>query len=83
MMCQGRKAPYEKLCELFNAETSNGEKMDAYTELLKKAVDEIVRVFKKKGNQRLTADRGALVIPPSNQINELENFELVTWLVIK
>lgn len=83
MMCQGRQSPYEKLCELFNTETNSGEKMSAYTELLEKAVDEIVRVFKKRGNQRLTTDRGALVIPPSHQINELESFELVTWLIVR
>lgn len=83
VVCQGRESPYEKLCGLFNAETDNGEKMDSYTELLKKAVDEIARVFKKRGNQRLTTDRGALLVPPENQINDLESFELVTWLVIK
>ncbi|MFH1422373.1 MAG: helicase-related protein, partial [Planctomycetota bacterium] len=83
LMCQGRKAPYEKLCEIFNKETNNGEKMDDYTVLLKKAVDEIIRIFKKRGNQRLTSDRSALLIPLSKQLNEMENFELVTWLVIK
>ena len=83
LMCQGRKAPYEKLCELFNAETNNGEKMDAYTELLKKAVYEIIRIFKKRSNLRLTSDRGALIIPTAKQLNEMENFELVTWLIVR
>ena len=83
LMCQGTKAPHEKLCELFNEETNNGEKMDAYTELLKKAVDEIIRIFKKRGNQRLTSDRGALLIPSTKQLNEMENFELVTWLIVR
>ena len=83
MMCQDRKAPYEKLCDLFNKETHNGEEMGTYTELLKKAVDEIIRVFKKRGNQKLTTDRGALLIPVENQIKEIENFELVTWLVVR
>ncbi len=83
LMCQGRKAPYEKLCEIFNTETNNGEKMDGYTVLLKKAVDEIIRIFKKRGNQRLTSDRSALLIPVSKQLNEMENFELVTWLIVR
>ncbi|MFA4909971.1 MAG: helicase-related protein [Desulfobacteria bacterium] len=83
LMCQGRKAHYEKLCELFNDETNNGEKMDAYTELLKKAVDEIIRIFKKRSNLRLTSDRGALLIPKVKQLNEMENFELVTWLIVR
>lgn len=82
LLCQGRKTPYEKLCELFNDETQNGEKMDTYTALLKKAVDEVVRVFKKKGHQKLTSDRGAVLIPTQKQINEMEDFELVTWLIV-
>ncbi|MEK6728756.1 MAG: DEAD/DEAH box helicase, partial [Planctomycetota bacterium] len=82
LMCQGRKAPYEKLCELFNTETRNGQEMGKYTELLKKAVYEICHVFKKRSNQKLTSDRGALLIPQSKQVSDLDNFELVTWLVI-
>ena len=56
-MCQGRKEPYEKLCELFNTETRNGE-IGKYTELLKKAVDKICYVFKKRSNQKRTSGRG-------------------------
>ena len=82
LMCQGRKAPYEKLCELFNTETMNGQEMGKYTALLKKAVYEICHVFKKRSNQKLTSDRSALLIPQSKQVNDLDNFELVTWLVI-
>lgn len=83
LMCQGRNAPYEKLCELFNTETRNGEEMDKYEELLKKAVCEISHVFRKRSNQKLTTDRGALLVPQSKQVNDMDNFELVTWLVIK
>ena len=83
LMCQGVTKPYEMLCDLFNEETKQGEDMKQYTQLLEKAVDEIVRIFKKRSNQRLTNDRGALLVPKEKQINEINNFELVTWLVIK
>jgi len=83
LICQGRKEPYEKLCDLFNVETHNGDKMGGYTELLKKAVEEVIRIFKKKGSQKLTSDRGALLIPTAKQLHSMENFELVTWLIIK
>ena len=83
LLCQDQKSPYEKLCELFNAETNNGEKMDAYSELLKRVVNEIIKVFKKRETQRLTSDRGALLIPKSKQVNDMDSFELVTWLIIK
>ncbi|MGK5092034.1 helicase-related protein [Deltaproteobacteria bacterium TL4] len=83
MLCQNQTAPYEMLCELFNSETNHGESMDGYTELLKKAVNEIVHIFKKKDHQNLTSDRGALLIPKAKQLNEMKDFELVTWLIIK
>jgi len=83
LLCQNQKAPYDKLCTLFNGETSNGENMDKYSGLLKKAVSEIVHVFKKKENIRLTTDRGAVLIPITKQINEMEDFELITWLIVR
>ena len=83
LMCQGRKEPFEELCAIFNAETNQGKNMSQYADLLRQAIDEIIRVFKKRSTQKLTTDRGALLIPKSKQINDMNNFELVTWLVIK
>jgi superfamily II DNA/RNA helicase len=83
LMCQERREPYEKICELFNGETQNGEEMGIYAEMLKKAVTEIARIFKKRATQKLTMDRGALIIPKAKQPNDMENFELVTWLVVR
>jgi hypothetical protein len=57
--------------------------MDKYADLLKKAVEEISRVFKKRGTQKLLSDRSALIIPKSKQISEMDNFELITWLVLR
>jgi ERCC4-related helicase len=83
ILCVGKTSPYEKLCELFNKETNNGQKMDVYTNLLKTAIDEISRVFKKKVTQKLTTERGAILLPKSKQVNEDTKFDLITWLVIK
>ncbi len=83
LLCQNQKTPYDKLCELFNSETNNGENMERYTALLEKAVNEIVQIFKKKGSQKLTSDRGALLIPKTKQLNEMQDFELVTWLIVR
>jgi hypothetical protein len=83
LLCQGRKTPYDQLCELFNQETQHGENMARYTELMKKAVHEIVQIFSKKGHLKLISDRGALLIPQVNQVKEMADFELVTWLIVK
>jgi superfamily II DNA or RNA helicase len=82
-LCQHRTTPHEKLCELFNTETKNGEDMAHYNDILQKAVSEVVHVFQKRHNQKLTSDRGALLIPKNKQIQESDSFELVTWLIIK
>ncbi|MFZ1978451.1 MAG: helicase-related protein [Bacteroidota bacterium] len=83
LLCQGKTEAYQELCDLFNSETKHGAEMNRYTELLKKAVNEIVQVFRKRQNQKLTTDRAGLLIPIDKQIKEMNNFELVTWLVIQ
>ena len=83
LLCQNQKQPYEELCNLFNQETNNGMKMDKYSALLSKATKEIAHIFKKKGNAKLTSDRGAVLIPLAKQINEMDDFELVTWLIVR
>ena len=57
--------------------------MKKYTDLLNQAVVEISKFSKNGAIRKLTIDRGALLIPASKQINEINNFELVTWLIIK
>lgn len=84
LMCSGKTEPFEELCELFNQETMQGKDMRKYSDLLSKAVEEISRIFNKRSGQRITGiDRGALLIPASKRIRNTDNFELVTWLIIK
>jgi len=83
LLCQGVEKPWEALCKLFNNETQDGRDMSRYSNLLQKAVAEITRIFKKRSLQKLTTDRGALLAPLAQQINETQDFELVTWLIIK
>jgi superfamily II DNA or RNA helicase len=84
LLCSGRNVPYEDLCEIFNAETSNGEDMNQYFELLTNAAREIRRIFEKRSAGRITGtDRGALLIPKTKRVSDADTFELVTWLIIK
>lgn len=83
LLCQGQKRAYDTLCALFNQETANGEDMDKYSDLLKKAVNEIVHIFKKKSFVKLTTGREVVLIPQSQQIKELNDFELITWLILR
>lgn len=83
LLCQGVTSPHDKLCELFNAETDYCEKMADYTDLLKSAADEMISMFKKRSAHKLTADRGALIAPLKKQLDNLNQFELITWLIVK
>ncbi len=83
ILCQGVTSPDEKLCELFNTETDYGEQMADYTVLLKTAADEIISVYKKRNAHKLTSERGALIAPIKQQLDNLNQFELVTWLIVK
>lgn len=84
LLCAGNNSIYEKLCDIFNEQTQNGENLEQYSELLKNAVDQISKVFDKRSYQKITgSDRGGILIPGNKRINELNDFEIVTWLIIK
>ncbi|HMU59724.1 MAG TPA: helicase-related protein [Chitinophagaceae bacterium] len=84
VLCQNRKAPYEELCKLFNAETNNGANMEAPDKLLKAAIEETERLFRKKNLGQLTSgSRHAVLATTKNNADSGYKFELVTWLVIK
>ncbi|MBO4438868.1 MAG: DEAD/DEAH box helicase family protein [Spirochaetaceae bacterium] len=83
LLCSGEKAPYDKLCELFNTETNSGTDMSKYSALLEKSVTEITSSFKKRNAMKLTTSRNAVLIKKDKQASNVGDFELVTWLIIK
>lgn len=83
LLCQGKNAPFESLCSLFDDETGQGENMDNYSVLLESAIKAIRQVFTRRAVTRLTTDRSALLIPLEKQVKEANQFELVTWLILK
>jgi len=82
-LCQGQKAPYEELCKIFNQETHNGERMEAYANQLQKAIHEIIHMLRKREVIVITGDRKGTISPKSKQVNSFNDFELITWLIIK
>ena len=83
LLCEQRETPYETLCQLFNHETKNGTDVSIYSDLLKKAVAELVEIVKTKGQQSLLGGRGAVLVPAKKQLTALSDFDLITWLIIK
>lgn len=82
MLCSGRKETYDDLCKLFNNETQDGKEMTVYSDLLKKCVRNIATLLDKRNEMQLEGRNGKLI--NEAELPKAENdFELITWLIIK
>jgi hypothetical protein len=83
-LCQGKDAPYEELCALFNAETVQGAKMDAYSNLLRIAGEDILKLYRKREAAKLVSGgRGATIAPKEARAERMDQFELISWLIVR
>ena len=83
-LCQGKDSPYEELCLRFNEETEQGSRMDAYSELLRAAGEDILRLYRKREASTLVSGgRGATLASKGARIERMDHFELITWLVVR
>ena len=83
LLCAGKTAAYQELCNLFDAETSNGADMKRYSKLLAATVDSIARTFQKRVAAGLQSGRGFVIPDQQEQARQTTDFDLITWLVIK
>lgn len=78
--CKNKNQPIADVCRLFNRETDDGRKMQAYSELLKKTIHTIINVKEEKDLDSLF--RGGSTTALVNTIAGLDEFELIAFLVI-
>ena len=86
LLCSKEKEPIKELTDILSIETSEYENMDKYSQLLKKAVEQIKWNIEKQSLKTLSANtpRGEINLIDSNQkIEKEENFELISFLIIK
>ena len=83
LLTQNQSQAFDVLCDMFNQETNNGSEMSRFNDLLTNCTKEIARLFNKKNNLQVMNNRNALFTTVENRINEVDNFELITWLIIK
>lgn len=81
-LCLGKAEAIQDLCNAFNRETENGKDMTRYSDLLKKAVEATVSQFTKRSVAGLLSSRGGRLPDASRQFKSVDDFELITWLVI-
>ena len=79
--CKNRNKPIMEAYEEFNKETKDGRKMDKYSELLEESIKSIITVKEESDIDSLFSIGGTTAF--INDIKGLEDFELITFLVIK
>ena len=81
LLCKGKAEPELDLCRTFNANTCDGKNMNAYSQLLSKAITSIIDVKEQSDiDSFLSGVQGTLFI---EQVKGLDDFELICFLVIK
>lgn len=80
LLCKGKAEPELDLCRTFNANTCDGKNMNAYSQLLSKAITSIIDVKEQSDiDSFLSGVQGSLF---SKEVKGLDDFELICFLVI-
>jgi SNF2 family DNA or RNA helicase len=80
-LCQNKTEPDMNLCRLYNAETKGGTEMSKYVNLLREAMQSVKRTKEKNDVKDLF--RRKPVPEPEFQTNAIDDFEIVSFLVVK
>ena len=80
-ICKGNGEAIKNVYELFNYETDDGKNMTKYSELLNKSIEAILNVKDESDVDSLFSAGGTTAL--INNIKGLEDFELLTFVVIK
>ena len=79
-VCSGQNGLYTELIKEFNQETNNAKDMKKFTDFLEKTVENIVGKEEEKGIESLFSfDKTTL----SKSVQNMDDFELISFLVIK
>jgi superfamily II DNA or RNA helicase len=79
--CKGQGDPIALVCQRFNKATADGRKMQAYSELLSRAIRSMIDVKEEKDLDSLfTAGKTTAL---THAISGLDDFELIAFLVIQ
>lgn len=79
--CKHKTEPITDVCRSFNKETKDGYKMEKYSRLLNDCIDSIISVKSENDLVTLFSDGSDVLF--QGTINGLDDFELITFLVIK
>ena len=81
LLCRGKKEPMISLCKQFNDETDDGRNMGTVSSLLNDAINSIIDVKEESDIDSLFSAGGTSAL--MSEINGLDDFELICFLVVK
>lgn len=81
LLCRGKTEPIISLCEGFNKETDDGRNMEEVSQLLSDAINSIIDVKEESDIDSLFSAGGTSAL--MSEINGLDDFELICFLVVK
>lgn len=79
----GHAEPFEVLCNAFDDETEQGEKLERYDALIEAAVASIGQTSASRTLAVLTSTRGARVPNEASQARASSEYDLITWLIVR
>jgi hypothetical protein len=79
--CKGQAEPVLPACQSFNQETTDGRHMQAYSDLLSQTIRSMIDVKEEKDLDSLFT--GGKTTALTNTISGLDDFELVSFLVVQ
>jgi len=80
-LCKGKSEPIKEVYEIFNDETDDGKNMSKYSGLLNKSIEAVLNVKDESDVDSLFTAGGTTAL--MNNIKGLEDFELLTFVVVK
>lgn len=81
LLCRGKSEPLLELCGKFNKETDDGRNMEEVSQLLSDAINSIISVKEESDIDSLFSAGGTSAL--ISEINGLNDFELICFLVVK
>lgn len=79
--CKGQGNPIADVCQCFNDETADGRNMKPYSDLLSQSIRSMIDVSEEKDLDSLFT--GGKTTALTNTISGLDDFELISFLVIQ
>lgn len=81
LLCRGKREPDQQLCALFNKETQDGRNMKKYSRLLSESIESIIQVNEETDLESFLSGKQMSFF--SDKISGLDDFELISFLIIK